>query len=85
MDLQACPSQVSEETRLLRSPRVWMPSPVESDSILSCQGVEFFLLIIFFYPRKTNILKAPQSCWLVRFVRGGAEQDSRGHLGTRSV
>lgn len=57
VDLQACPSQVSEETRLLRSHRVWIPSPVESDSILSCQGVEFFLLFIFFYPRKSNILK----------------------------
>lgn len=35
-DIQVCPDQVSEETRLLRSPRVWMPSPVESDSIPSC-------------------------------------------------
>lgn len=57
MDLQACPCQVSEETRLLGSHGVWMPSAMESDSILSCQGVEFFLLIIFFYPRKSNILK----------------------------
>lgn len=78
MDLRARPGQVSGETRLLRSPMVWMPSPVESDSILSCQRVDFFLLICSFIPGKgTFCYRALQSCWLGRSRRGGAEEDSR--------
>lgn len=76
MDLAARPGQVPGETRLLGSHMVELPSPVESDSILSCQGVDFFLLICSFTPGKgTFCFTALQSCRLGRTMRGGIEED----------
>lgn len=76
VDLHACPGRVPGEARLLRSPTVWMPSPVASDSIPSCQAVDFFLLICSFTPGKgTFRCKALQPCWLGRTMRGGVEED----------